>query len=466
MHSPLTHRICSLPSMLLLLLFATLSAAQTRQTLSLNAVANERSPNPPFFTIPAAPQLAISVTLCASTTNAALPRFFLANSSSTASPDSSGGVDVFEIPLDRGYGQWTGPFPQGGVVGVENAGNVPFQIGVSAGDAPMHEVLADPPLFGDSTATQAILFSPSFASFDFVDPTYPNYTLSMENLTPPAPPPNPPNFRLIITPTSDALSALQQTSCALSSLKSSGTVANQTLWSRDTNAWRSQWMMTGLAASTNYTVFVIQDSFKVTRSIYFTTKSSSFSCPLVSNLPYCPSISYAVPLPALPSSQLAYNATNLPTSISAPLLSSLTNFTTTLTTFACGRDFYSPLVTCADCQRAYRTWLCAISFPRCADPAAAPPSAALLQAQAPDARNAAFPPGSNYTQLLPCLETCTAVDRACPHFLGFKCPVPRFNAAASYGVGYIDSPAPGVQGQGLTGAWSDDFGNVWCAGSP
>lgn len=169
-----------------------------------------------------------------------------------------------------------------------------------------------------------------------------------------------------------------------------------------------------------------------------------------------------MPLPAPPSPQAAYNSTNLPESITAPLLDSLTNFTTILTTFACGRDFYSPLVTCADCQRAYRTWLCAVSFPRCADPDTASPSAALLTSQSPDARNAAFPSGNAYTQLMPCLETCTATDRACPNFLGFRCPLPRFNAAQSYGVGYIDNGADGVQGGGSTGTWADNYGNVWC----
>ena len=46
--------------------------------------------------------------------------------------------------------------------------------------------------------------------------------------------------------------------------------------------------------------------------------------------------------------------------------------------------------------------------------------------------------------------------------MGFTCPVPRFNAAASYGVGFIDSGADGVQGHGVTGVAQDRWGNVWC----
>jgi calcium channel MID1 len=66
--------------------------------------------------------------------------------------------------------------------------------------------------------------------------------------------------------------------------------------------------------------------------------------------------------------------------------------------------------------------------------------------------------------LLPCLETCTAADRACPNFLGFKCPVVQFNAAASYGVGYVDS-VNNVEGGGVTGVAQDRWGNIWCNGA-
>lgn len=215
--------------------------------------------------------------------------------------------------------------------------------------------------------------------------------------------------------------------------------------------------------------------------------SAAFACPLVHSLPYCPGVNWAVPLAQPPNNGEAYDSTSLPTSISSPLVQSLTNFTTVLTTFACGRDIYSPLQSCADCQTAYRQWLCNVWFPRCGEQS--PADAALssiaatattasttstssgapqvvTSALAPQAsngtRNTVLPAFSqNYTSLLPCLETCMAVDRACPYFVGFKCPL-TFNANASYGVGYVDSGELGEQGGGLTGATQDQFGNVWC----
>lgn len=205
---------------------------------------------------------------------------------------------------------------------------------------------------------------------------------------------------------------------------------------------------------------------------------ASFSCPLVHNLPFCPSISYAAPLPPPRAPATAHTAGTLPSGVAENIISVLTNFTKTLTTLACGRDLYSPLVTCADCQHAYRTWLCTVSFPRCAEAspsqgaqdtqdaqgAQVPLQPALTNVKAGTTpRNPVLPAfSSDYQTLLPCLETCNAADRACPTFLGFKCPLPKFNAASSYGKGFIDSGDDGEVGGGSTGVAQDVYGNVWC----
>lgn len=163
-----------------------------------------------------------------------------------------------------------------------------------------------------------------------------------------------------------------------------------------------------------------------------------------------------------------YTADNLDKSISEPLVSALTNFTISLKTFACGRDLYSPLQSCADCQYEYRQWLCAISFPRCVE---SPPSSSSSSLPSPAlvnhtlARRGNLPAfDAEYNVLLPCLETCNAVDRACPSFLGFTCPTSHFYAQKSYGVGFIDGGDEGanVAGGGSTGEAQDRYGNVWC----
>lgn len=189
-----------------------------------------------------------------------------------------------------------------------------------------------------------------------------------------------------------------------------------------------------------------------------------------------------MPLPEPPGSAPAYNASNLPDTLSTPLLAYLSNFTTSLLTVACGRDHYSPLQTCADCQEAYRHWICAASLPRCGEfPSTSQPRqllqhqrqqqqplqpALLPQPSGTAPRNAALGNSTGYTALLPCIETCHAADRACPIFLGFRCPSgDTTTARASYGVGFIDSADGGVRGGGVPGAAQDRWGNVYCNGN-
>ncbi|KIJ19438.1 hypothetical protein PAXINDRAFT_42878, partial [Paxillus involutus ATCC 200175] len=210
-----------------------------------------------------------------------------------------------------------------------------------------YDILDRLPVFGDATANQAIIFSPAFYPASTEQPTYPNYTLPPANLSIPDNPPSVPTFNLVIGLTSSQLSSLPQTACALLNTSSTGSIISNGLWLRDIDGWRSQWLVDGFSPSTNYTAYVIQDQLKVSGPIYFATKSAGFPCSLVHSLPYCPSTAYAVPLPPPQAPALSYDASSLPSTISIPLLQYMTNFTTMLLTFACGRDLYSPLQTCA-----------------------------------------------------------------------------------------------------------------------
>ena len=185
-----------------------------------------------------------------------------------------------------------------------------------------------------------------------------------------------------------------------------------------------------------------------------------------------------MPLPEPPNDAPAYNASNLPDTLATPLLAYLSNFTASLLTVACGRDNYSPLQTCADCELAYRHWLCAVSLPRCGEfpsqqqaqqpPQQQPPQVPALvpQPAGTTPRNAALGNSTSYTALLPCIETCNAADRACPIFLGFRCPSGKKTIAqASYGVGFIDNAEGDVIGGGVPGAAQDRWGNVFCNGN-
>lgn len=277
-----------LPEALLLLLHSSIVYAQSRQQLLLNNVARISTLNQPFFVIPSvATQATVSVALCAAGLS---PRFFVSNSSTSDSPGSSGGPNVFEIPLDEGQGSWTGGFPNGGVLSVENVGLASFEVGLSDNgkhdpvsgiysDDPLgtlHERISSSPILGDTTSNQAILFSHVFRNVSVDEPSYPNYTLPSANASAPTPPDTTKfNFTMLLSPTS-TLPDIPKTGCALRTQTSAGRIDREVPWLKDDGGWRQQWFLTGLTPSTNYTAYVIQEGTRVSGPIMFATKSGEY----------------------------------------------------------------------------------------------------------------------------------------------------------------------------------------------
>ena len=277
---------------------------------------------------------------------------------------------------------------------------------------------------------------------------------------------------------------LGNSSCYLQSLVTNAANVTSSLALRNQeDGWQTQYLVTGLQSSTNYTYYTLTTSQSVSnlsQPAYFTTKSSSFACSLVHSLPFCPQVAYSAPFP--PVNAGLYNSSNFPPNLSEIFTNSMTNFTSSLKTFPCGRDLYSVIQTCASCERAYRNWLCSVLIPRCGevDPNLNPPAAVVertfgasnTSADASRIDQIVFSTNnapSTYNELLPCLETCNQVDRSCPPSLQWVCPRQGITAGRSYGVGFIDKPAEdisggGTQGAGSTGMSQDRFGNVWCNG--
>jgi calcium channel MID1 len=177
---------------------------------------------------------------------------------------------------------------------------------------------------------------------------------------------------------------------------------------------------------------------------------------------FCPSVAYATPFlsaPAIPTQPL----TSLPDNITSLLTSNLNAISTSLLSTACGRDRYSYTSSCADCYSAYRDWLCRILLPQCGTDitTSSTPAPQTMRRTSPGTQ----PGGDNesYDELLPCLSTCNAVDRACPVNLNFRCPLRKHGAERSYafvgnGPGYGD----GSSDQEVPSR--DRWGNVWCNG--
>ena len=255
---------------------------------SLSTFSGSSISSPATFTLPASSSLTVSVAICSSQASSA--HFFLTNDTAISLPGPDGGIDVFEILLVNGYGHWTGPAANGGSLAIDGLEQGIFEVAVSNNGMlvectlvifppsqlidTIHEVLDTLPLFGDTTANQALIFSPPLFMETTPQPTYPNYTLPPANSSIPDPPSSP-TFDLVLAPLSAQLTSLPQTGCSLINTSSSGTVKLNDLWLRGSDEWRSQWLVDGLSPSINYTAYVIQDHIKVSGPIYFVTKSGT-----------------------------------------------------------------------------------------------------------------------------------------------------------------------------------------------
>lgn len=266
---------------------------------------------------------------------------------------------------------------------------------------------------------------------------------------------------------------------------------------------RKQFYIDNLQASTNYTAYLVSSknaSGIVSRTLYpaikFVTKKTR-NCKLMYDLSFCPEVAYAVPFN--PSQSTAEALKVIESFVSA----NYGNFSATLNTFPCDSDkfgMYSSVSTCADCRRAYQSWLCAVAIPRCTDQvdpvqSAASQNGTELEGLPMPTNKHLLPyivnrgvnqsrqsyideylkPGP-YGELLPCLLTCEMVTRSCPPVIGWACPRWTVTAQRDYGT-FADADSNGLStgenggagpdGQRFGGAPSryvayDAFGHVFC----
>lgn len=169
------------------------------------------------------------------------------------------------------------------------------------------------------------------------------------------------------------------------------------------------------------------------------------NCKVVTDLDFCDEIQYAVP-----GNDKKYNNTELAKTYDNYAKTMYDNFLKAMMQVACETDRtskYSLARNCDDCKRAYKRWLCTVSFPRCEDflgeprfsvirnvgqafpngtmlPDDVQKALALVPAQN-TSRNAfigtQIEPGP-YREILPCEDICYQVVQSCPAKLGFKCP--------------------------------------------
>lgn len=191
----------------------------------------------------------------------------------------------------------------------------------------------------------------------------------------------------------------------------------------------------------------------------FTTKASG-NCAVIYNLSFCSDVAYAVP-----SNTTQTNRTALAQLYDNDAQTKYQNFNKSLQQIPCDTTSsaqYSLARTCTDCANDYKTWLCAVTIPRCEDFSNNAPflmHRLLNQTfsngttpsgidQAPytaDNKSTLYMNSSRnrmideiikpgpYKEVLPCTDICYDIVRSCPASLGFACPLKNHGLKNAYG---------------------------------
>jgi calcium channel MID1 len=211
---------------------------------------------------------------------------------------------------------------------------------------------------------------------------------------------------------------------------------------------------------------VVGGGGKVWKAMNFTTKAGQ-SCPylpiiilifyldgncqVLFNLSFCSEVAYAVP-----SNPNTKNTTELISFYDDNALALYQNFSYSLQQIPCNTTStaqYSLAKNCTDCAAAYKSWLCAVTIPRCNDfssplPYLQPRNVAqvFINGTTPSSlskSNPSFSPANltytainssrnveidnyvkpgPYKEVLPCRDLCYELVKSCPAALGFACP--------------------------------------------
>ncbi|PLN75068.1 hypothetical protein BDW42DRAFT_197977 [Aspergillus taichungensis] len=227
---------------------------------------------------------------------------------------------------------------------------------------------------------------------------------------------------------------------------------------------REQFYVSKLNRSSEYTGFlamegnstdsgngIVGGGGRVWKPTKFSTKTED-TCALIHDLDFCTEVAYSVP-----TNPQKYNPKNkhsdLRTLYDNHARSLYKNFNYSLAQIQCNatnnETKWSLTVTCDDCAKAYKDWLCAVTIPRCADfsntadtslyprniiqpfpngTSLPPASVNDTIRKTPAARHARNGPLDSkinpgpYKEMLPCRDICWNLVRSCPSALEFSCP--------------------------------------------
>ncbi|KAL8705008.1 MAG: hypothetical protein Q9201_001853 [Fulgogasparrea decipioides] len=202
----------------------------------------------------------------------------------------------------------------------------------------------------------------------------------------------------------------------------------------------------------------------VWKNTNFATKSDN-NCRIIYNLTFCTDVAYAVPF----NSNFTTDMNQLAITYNEFAQNAYQGFNKSLQQIPCETTpsaQYSLARSCDDCAKAYKTWLCAVTIPRCADFSSpsdlthllprnvrtpffingttvpSEPEGSLFSEKNKStsyygkSRNSMIDdqikPGP-YKEVLPCKDLCYHLTQSCPAALEFACPLEGRELNFSYG---------------------------------
>ncbi|KAK1594800.1 calcium influx-promoting protein ehs1 [Colletotrichum navitas] len=253
------------------------------------------------------------------------------------------------------------------------------------------------------------------------------------------------------------------------------------------NLPKQQFFFNGLNASAFYTGILVQTGnslalkkrqdgggstgggSRVFEATPFETKDGD-NCKIITDLQFCNETEYAVP-----ANSNKMNLTQLAQFYDNYARDMYANFQKQLAQVACEAPAvqrYSLARNCADCEIAYKKWLCSVTIPRCEDFTSPTnfslvrntnqpfPNGTILPADVQAMYNASVNQNSRnplidqmiapgpYREILPCAYLCYDLAQSCPASLGFNCPTPDqavFNSSYAIQVdGLLTCNYPGA----------------------
>ncbi|KAK6342142.1 stretch-activated cation channel mid1 [Orbilia blumenaviensis] len=301
----------------------------------------------------------------------------------------------------------------------------------------------------DSDSSNALLISGNETAYD--------RTANVSTIKPP--------YTFFAHPANDtSLTGLRRSWCGLKSRASLSAASGDISMTRRGlgNKVKEQIYLKGLKPNMTYNIWLAKQNNEtvggfIYSAVNLTTKSDG-NCRVIYDLEFCSEVAYAVPT----NDTIFQSMPRLAQFYDTYASSWYSNFSYSLQQVQCNTTSdrkYSHLRSCSDCDKAYKTWLCATTIPRCADYSSdatflaersrsdgdsGPTKAFLEDGRIVDielgnvtndgstpqvfksaSRNVLIDevvsPGP-YKEIKPCMDLCWSLVQSCPASLGFSCP--------------------------------------------